>query len=454
MMPFPFAVGVLFMLFAGAIATVLADRVLALVALVLVPLIITVNLLYQRRVAPLLRHAQQMRSEVASIAHESFEGEQVVRTLGLHAAQSTLFAGAATRLRDANIRAGRVTAAFDPIVELLPTTGVLVVLLVGAERVASGAIDTGVLIQVTYLLTTMAFPLQIIGRLLSGLPLSVIGRERVDRTLASGEVLPYGGERLAPGGDGLPARLADLAFGYTESATVVRDLDLDVPAGAVIAVVGATGSGKSTVVGLLSRLFDPDAGTVEYAGRDVRDLAAGQVTGTVSVAAQQTFLFDDSVRTNVALDGPYGDDEIWQALRIASADRFVADLPDGLDTVLGERGATLSGGQKQRVALARALIKQPRLLILDDATSALDTRVERDILARLRSAVRKTTLVVVAYRKSSIVLADRVVFVHNGRIAASGKHADLFAAVAGYRDLVGAYDNAVAVDELDRAVRA
>ncbi|GAA1037431.1 ABC transporter ATP-binding protein [Virgisporangium ochraceum] len=467
MMPFPFAIGVLFMLLAGVAATVAADRVLALVATVLVPLIVAVNLVYQRRVAPRLRHAQQMRAHVASIAHESFEGEQVVRTLGLRDAQTRLFADAATRLRDANVRAGRVTAAFDPVVELLPTTGVLVVLLVGANRVAVGAMDTGVLIQVTYLLTTMAFPLQIIGRLLSGLPLSVVGRERVGRTLASDEELPYGAGVLADDGRGdgagLHARLDGVGFGYDPAHPVVDGLDLDLPPGTVTAVVGATGAGKSTLVSLLGRLFDPAHGTVTYDGRDARDLAPGQATGAVALVAQQTFLFDDTVRTNVALDGPSSDDEIWRALRSASADRFVAALPHGLDTVLGERGATLSGGQRQRIALARAVVRRPRLLILDDATSALDTRVERDILARLRDAVRETTgtaglsrgeatLLVVAYRRSSIVLADRVVFVHDGRITATGTHRELFATVPAYRDLVGAYDDAVEVDELARVV--
>lgn len=452
MMPFPFAIGVLFMLVAGVAATVVADPVLAVVALVLVPLIIAVNLVYQGRVAPRLRHAQQMRAQVASIAHESFEGEQVVRTLGLRASQTKLFADAAARLRDANIRAGRITAAFDPVVELLPTTGVLVVLVVGASRVASGAIDTGVLIQVTYLLTTMAFPIQIIGRLLSGLPLSVIGRERVGRTLASQEELPYGTRVLAAGHTGLHARVADAGFGYDPARPVVEGLTLDLPPGTVTAVVGATGAGKSTLASLLSRLLDPSHGTVRYDGDDVRDLAAGQVTGNVALVAQETFLFDDTVRVNVALDGRHTDDEIWQALRTAAADAFVAALPDGLDTTLGERGATLSGGQRQRIALARALVRRPRLLILDDATSALDTRVERDILSRLRGAVGSTTLVVVAYRRSSIALADRVVFVHNGRIAAVGGHAELFGAVPEYRELVGAYDDAARVDELARVV--
>lgn len=450
MMPLPFAIGVLFMLLAAVAATVVADPVLAVVASVLVPLIVTVNLVYQRRVAPRLRHAQQMRAEVASIAHESFEAEQVVRTLGLRAAQTRQFAASAARLRDANIRAGRVTAAFDPVVELLPTTGVLVVLLVGAGRVADGAIDTGVLIQVTYLLTTMAFPLQIIGRLLSGLPLSVIGRERVGRTLACEEVQSFGDAMLS-GSGGLRARLEGVGFAYDPAQPVLHGLHLELPPGSVTAVVGTTGSGKSTLVGLLSRLLDPSTGRVVLDGHDARALAEGQITGAVALVAQQTFVFDDTVRGNVALDGPFSDDEIRRALRAASADTFVAALPHGLDTVLGERGATLSGGQQQRIALARALVRRPRLLILDDATSALDTRVERDILARLRGAVGDTTLVVVAYRRSSIVLADRVVYVHSGRIVATGTHRHLFDTVPGYRDLVGAYDDAIAVDELARS---
>lgn len=478
MLPLPFTIGVSFMLLTATVATLLTDAYLAVVALALLSSIIAVNLVYQRRVSGRARRAQELRARLSMIAHESLEGEQVVRTLGLGERESRRFAAAAAELRDANVRAGNVTAAFDPLVELLPTVGVLVVLHVGAGRVAAGHLDTGALVQVTYLFTTMAFPMQIIGRLLSGLPMAVVGRDRVRRTLQADEYVRYGAARLpagtggagadgtgadragadGTGSGGMGAGLHDVTFGYHAGARAVAGASLAVAPGTVTALVGPTGAGKSTLVSLLARLLDAAEGTVRHDGYDARDLAAGEISGTVAVVAQQTFLFDDTVRANLVLagrpgGGAYPEEEIWHALRIAAADDFVAALPDGLDTRLGERGASLSGGQKQRLSLARAVLRRPRLLILDDATSALDTRVERQILTRLGTELGpagggRTTVVLVAYRRATIALADRVAFVQNGRIVAVGRHDELTATVPAYRELVGAYDAAVDLDTL------
>jgi ABC-type multidrug transport system fused ATPase/permease subunit len=225
----------------------------------------------------------------------------------------------------------------------------------------------------------------------------------------------------------------------------VRDVTFEVPAGRTLAVVGPTGSGKSTLAGLLVRLVDPADGAVLLDGVDLRTLREGQVSDQAAFVAQSTFLFDDTVRDNVTLGGPFTDDEVWTALRVAAADEFVAALPEGLDTRVGERGASLSGGQRQRLALARAIVRRPRLLILDDATSAVDPAVEARILDALRSADRPVTVVVVAYRQATIALADEVVWFEHGRVVARGSHDELLDTVPGYAALVRAYQEAQGV---------
>jgi ABC-type multidrug transport system fused ATPase/permease subunit len=217
-------------------------------------------------------------------------------------------------------------------------------------------------------------------------------------------------------------------------------VSLEVPAGQTVALVGPTGSGKSTIAALAARLVDPAAGTVLLDGLDLRELTAAELAASVGLVPQVPFVFDDTVRANVALDRDGVDDEaVWAALRLAQADGFVAALPAGLSTVVGERGSTLSGGQRQRLTLARALAGRPRLLVLDDATSAVDPRVEAAVLRALRGT---GSILVVAYRRATIALADRVVYLENGRVVASGTHAELLDSVPGYADLVTAYERA------------
>jgi ATP-binding cassette, subfamily B, bacterial len=220
----------------------------------------------------------------------------------------------------------------------------------------------------------------------------------------------------------------------------VSSVSFDVDAGRTVAMVGPTGSGKSTVASLLVRLIDPDVGTVRFDGRDVRDLSRDELAANVAIVFQEAFLFDDTVRGNITLGGDFSDDEVVAAATLAQAHGFITQLEHGYDTEVGERGATLSGGQRQRIALARALIRQPRLLVLDDATSAVDPAVEAEILRGLSDAELPSTVVVVAYRKGSITLADEVVFVRDGAIQARGSHDELLATSPHYANLVTAYE--------------
>jgi ATP-binding cassette subfamily B protein len=441
--PLPFAVGALVMIAITAVALVLTDPLLAVVGLIVFPLVFAANVVYSQVMSPRMQRAQQLRAEVSEIAHESFDAALVVKTLGREADETARFGDRAEELRDGLVAVGRVRGLFDPLMEALPSLGTLAVLLIGAARVADGSTDAGDLVSIAYLFTLLALPIRAIGWVLADLPRALAGFDRVTPVLdATGET-PYGPDAAVPGvgGAGLGVRQVDFAFDGTTRPTL-RSVTFDVAAGSTVAVVGPTGSGKSTLAGLLVRLVDPADGTVLLDGVDVRRLREGEVSGQAAFVAQGTFLFDDTVRGNVTLGADFPDDDVWAALRVAAADDFVAALPQGLDTRVGERGATLSGGQRQRLALARAVVRKPRLLVLDDATSAVDPAVEARILDALRDGERPSTVVVIAYRQATIALADEVVWLENGEVLARGTHDELLVEVPGYAALVRAYSQA------------
>jgi ABC-type multidrug transport system fused ATPase/permease subunit len=391
-----------------------------------------------------MTRAQALRGEVSEVAHESFDGALVVKTLGREVEETARFADKAHQLRETNIRAGRVRALFDPVLEALPNLGVLAVLTVGVNRVLAGDADPGDVVTIGYLLTIVAFPIRSIGWLLGEFPRSVVGFRRVSNVLAATGEMKYGDRAVAvpEGRDDLGARLdvRGLAYRYDGGPPLLDDLTFSVEPGRTVAVVGATASGKSTLTSLLVRLVDPAEGAVLLDGTDLRDLARGGLADHVSLVPQQAFLFDDTVRDNVTLGADLSDEQVWEALRTAQADGFVAALPAGLDTRLGERGTSLSGGQRQRLSLARALVRRPRLLIMDDATSAVDPEVEARILAALRGDDTGASVLVVAYRKATIALADQVVYLRDGRVVDQGTHSELLARSPGYAHLVNAYE--------------
>ncbi|MGW0588878.1 ABC transporter ATP-binding protein [Streptosporangium sp. NPDC002607] len=442
--PLPMAVGVVVMLVTAAVAMVITDPILALVGFLVFPAIAVLNLVYQRRLNPLATRAQQLRAEVSEIAHESFDGALVVKTLGREDEETARFLAKAHELRDANIAVGRVRGLFDPVLEALPTLGVLAVLLIGVMRLESGAIGSGVLVQVAYLFTLLAFPIRALGWVLAELPRAVVGYGRIRAVLDATGSMEHGAVELT-GAD--PARLEVRDLGYAYGGgdgdgdfPVLHDVSLEVAPGRTVALVGPTGSGKSTLAQTFVRLVDPARGTVLLDGTDLREVTRGGVSDAVALVPQQTFLFDDTVRGNVTLGLPVGDEDVWAALRLAQAEGFVSALPSGLDTKVGERGTSLSGGQRQRIALARALVRRPRLLVLDDATSSVDPQVEARILYGLRDAAQASTVVVIAYRMATIALADEVVYLEHGRVVDRGGHAELLARCAGYRNLVTAYE--------------
>jgi ABC-type multidrug transport system fused ATPase/permease subunit len=444
--PLPMALGTVVMMVIAVIQMLIADLVLALVGLLVFPLVVVANLAYQRLASPLMTRAQGLRAEVSEIAHESFDGAMVVKTLGREGEETARFAEKAHELRDVNIRAGRYRAAFDPTLASLPNVGVLVVLAVGVSRVLSGDTDAGDVVTVGYLLTIVSFPIRAIGWLLGEFPRSVVGYRRTRNVVRATGAMEYGDASLPRRAAGALLEVDGLAYAYDPGTPLLEDVTFRAEPGRTVALVGATASGKSTLTSLMTRLVDPDRGAIRVDGTDLRDLRAGELAATVAVVPQTAFLFDDTVRENVTLGADVGDDEVWAALRTAQADGFVAALPEGLDTELGERGTSLSGGQRQRISLARALVRHPRLLILDDATSAVDPEVEARILASLRANGDDTTLVVVAYRKATIGLADEVLHLEGGRVVARGTHAELLASSPDYARLVNAYEHAHPAD--------
>jgi len=438
--PLPMAVGTVAMMVIAVAQMLFADVVLAVVGLLVFPLVIVTNVVFQRLQSPLMTRAQALRAELSEVAHESFDGALVVKSLGREAEETERFAHKAQQLREVNIRAGRIRAVFDPTLEALPSLGVLLVLAAGVVRVESGLTDPGNVVTIAYLLTIVSFPIRSIGWLVGEFPRSVVGFGRVQAVLDATGEMAYGDRRLERAGSGARLDVRDLGYRYDGGPELLSDLSFTVEPGRTVAVVGATASGKSTLTSLLLRLVDPLAGAVLVDGRDLRDLAPGTLAQQAAMVPQQAFLFDDDVRGNVRLDAEVGDDEVWAALRTAQADGFVAALPHGLDTRLGERGTTLSGGQRQRLSLARALVRRPRLLVMDDATSAVDPEVEARILAALRTGADDATVVVVAYRKATIALADQVVYLKDGHVEDQGTHTELLARNSDYADLVNAYE--------------
>ena len=442
--PLPMAVGTIAMMVIAVGQMLVADLVMALAGLLVFPLVVVVNIVFQRLSSPIFTRIQALRAELSEIAHESFDGAMVVKTLGREGEETDRFAAKARQLRDEGVRAGRIRAAFDPLLEGLPNLGVLAVLGVGVWRVEAGLTDPGDIVTIAYLLTIVAFPIRSIGWMLGEFPRSVVGFERVSRVLDTTSRTSYGDTHLAPGAQGAELVVEDLVYTHETGQRLLDGVDFTLDPGRTVAVVGATASGKSTLTSLVMRLIDPQSGSIRVDGRDLRDLAPGQLAEHVALVPQSAFLFDDTVRGNVTLGADVPDEEIWDALRTAQADGFVAGLQRGLDSKLGERGTTLSGGQRQRLSLARALIRRPRLLVLDDATSAVDPEVEARILAAMRERGGETTMLLIAYRKATIALADEVLFLDGGRIADRGTHQELLQRNPAYATLVNAYETEVA----------
>ena len=426
--PLPWATGVMVLLGVASAWLLATDLFLGAIGLVLLPSALFLNVWFQARLEEPANLAQEAYGDLSSVAYESIDGAMVVKTLGAEQSEGDRFERAAEVLRDRRILLGVRQAALFQLLDLLPSLGILFLLVVGAWRVDRGLISTGTLVGFLNLIRLVTWPLHLVGWVLGSMPRTVAGWERVQGVLHE-PVPPSSSLRLAaPPAEADAALVVEgLTFDY-DGARILSDVSFALPRGVTAALVGPTGGGKTTLLQLVAGLLDPTSGTVSAAA-------------PVALAFQEPFVFADSARTNITMGADLEEDELRQASEVAQADEFVAKLPEGYDSVIGERGATLSGGQRQRLALARALARRPALLLLDDATSSVDPGTEATILTGLAGAFASTTTLVVATRPSTIALADTVLFLAEGRLVAHGTHAELLASTPGYRALVEAYEH-------------
>jgi ABC-type multidrug transport system fused ATPase/permease subunit len=428
------------------------DPWLALIGLAPAPLIVYTASRYNRINRPAVQEVQQRIAELTAEAEENVSGIRIVKAFAREEYQLRRFSRAVTRVFDQSIYSTKLQAFFSPLIGLLPQFGIALVLLIGGRQVIDGGLSPGDFTAFYFYLVMLAGPLRMLGSTMgmaqraiaSGNRLfEVLDREPRIQSPAEAAPLPTGGGRVAL--DGVTLRYEAPKTGNSgesvegperEAVPALHDVSLEVEAGKTVALVGPSGSGKTSLVALIARLYDPDEGTVLVDGADVREVDLSSLRSEIAFVADDSFLFTASVAENIAYARPDATiEEIEAAARRAQAHDFIGRLPDGYETRVGERGLTLSGGQRQRVAIARALLADPRILILDDATSSVDATTEAAIKAGLREAMAGRTTFIIAHRLSTVSLADEIVVLDGGHIVDRGTHEELMEGCGFYREI-------------------
>ncbi len=433
----PITVANIGMFIAVIAVLVIIDPVLGAVAALTIPALFLAANAYAKRSIGLSFEIQERLADLSQVVEEAVGGIQVVKAYGQERQEQARLDATADRIYDRTLSLARISSVFSPLFELIPSAGTVAVLWLGGFRVVDGAITLGEFVAFTQYLAVMILPTRITGWFFANLPRAAAAATRVRELLGTepDPADPRHPERLKTGPGEI--EFSGVHFGYPDGEEVLSGVDLVIPGGTSVALVGSTGAGKSTLAYLIPRFLDVTAGEVSVDGVDVRCVPLEQLRNEVAVVFQETFLFSASVRDNIALGAPDATDEqVRAAARLARAHEFICALPDGYATVVGERGFSLSGGQRQRVALARAVLRDPRVLILDDATSSVDAIVEAEIQDALRQVMAGRTTVIVAHRTSTLALVDEVVFLDEGRIAAVGPHRHLLDDVPRYAEVL------------------
>jgi ABC-type multidrug transport system fused ATPase/permease subunit len=412
------------------------DWRLALAATAITPLIVVAAYRYSTVSHPVLRDVQQKMADVATVAEETIVGVHVVKSFAQERTESRKFSDRSEAVFGRSVDANRQRALYVPVLSFLPLVAQAIVLLAGGRMVVSGSLTLGAFITFNVLVAMMIMPLRMLGMWIGQSQRATASGERIFQVMDEPEnVSDRPGAVELPPGDG-DIRFERISFGYDEQRPVLQDVDLEIEPGKTVALIGHTGSGKTTLAMLVPRFYDVTAGRITIDGVDVRDAQLSSLRREIGIVAQDPFLFSATVRENIGFGRPDATDEqLREAARLAQADEFIEQLPDGYDTVIGERGITLSGGQRQRIAIARALLVDPRILILDDATASVDATTEARIRLGFRTAMRGRTTIIIAHRLSTLALADELVVLDHGRIACRGTHDELLETSAIYREI-------------------
>ncbi|HJO40874.1 MAG: ABC transporter ATP-binding protein [Acidimicrobiales bacterium] len=442
LMPLAFSVSVISLILVSLISLLILHPFFFVVALLLFPVLAVLQRFFVRAVEGPASRAQALIGELSEIAHESLDGIMVVKTIGRQKQELDRLIKSSERLREERLKIGWQRSVFSPLLYHLPNFGILILLMVGALLVDNGSVTVGETVQAMALFMILTLPVQILGFMFQEMPRSVVAMDRIDEIFSIDKV-QYSKEGKVE--KPVDVIFDKVGFSYpTENdeqvrQTVLEDFSEKISEGESVALVGSTGSGKSTLVMLMSGLTEPTSGNITLGNANVGELGPDFVSDHIAPVFQETFLFASSLRENLILNGNVSDSDIHSALQVASAQNFVSELPQGIETILGERGVTLSGGQRQRIAIARALLRKPSVLVLDDATSAVDPKVEAEILQNIKKETN-CSLVVIAHRLATIRLAERVIFIDDGRVSASGSHDELLK-IDDYANLVSAYED-------------
>ena len=413
------------------------DPVLGSVAALTIPVMGVTAMTYARRVLGTSFEVQQRLADMSSVVAEGVSGIRVVKAFGREEREVGRVDDVAAQIYDKTMELVRHRSRFVPGFEVIPALATVAVLWIGGLRVIDGIMTLGDFVAFTQYLVILIFPLRLTGWFFAELPRAAAASARVLQLLEKAPEIvdPEDPRQLPPGGGEI--RFRGVEFAYPEGPPVLSGVDLRVPSGSSVAVVGSTGSGKSTLAYLVPRFYDPSGGTVSIDGVDVRHLRLDDLRSQVAVVFEETFLFSATVAENIGFGAPdASDDQIRLSARLAQAHDFIMELSDGYDTMVGERGLSLSGGQRQRIALARALLRDPRVLILDDATSSVDAATEAEIRAALGTVMEGRTTLIIAHRTSTLSLADRVVVLDEGRVVGEGRHEELLESLPRYAEIL------------------
>lgn len=425
------------------------DWTLALLALAALPLINVVAKRFGNRLFPYVQGVQRESAELAAVVEESVAGVRVVKGFGAEKVATQKLRTEAGDVWRESMNAARTRAVFLPALELLPNIGLITVLFFGGHRVIDGSLSLGSFVLFNFFVVLLIFPLRMLGMVIAAGQRASSAATRVAEILSTDPVIvDRPGARALPPGRG-EVRFEHVSFAYGDgSIPVLDDFDLTIEAGTSVALVGATGCGKSTVGRLLPRFYDVTEGRVLIDGADVRDVRVHELRRSVGLVFEETFLFSDTIANNIAFADPGApQQDIERAARLAGAHEFIEALDHGYDSLIGERGYSLSGGQRQRIAIARAILADPRILILDDATSSVDPTKEHEIRDALSEVMEGRTTIVIAHRAATIALADRVVLLADGRVLATGTHEELLATDPRYREVLAADHSTDDADE-------